>query len=70
MFPRYEKSDYYWDDSLLNVTWRGALYRKWIYYTLTPQVEFPKEDDYHPKPSFRIGLEILIGGKSETLGHL
>jgi hypothetical protein len=62
VFPHYKRSDWFWDESLVNITWRGALYRKWIYYTLTPQVEFPKEDDYHARPSFRIGLEILMGG--------
>lgn len=68
IFPHYGvEGDFHWDDSLLNLTWRGALYRKWIYYTVTPQVEFPREDDYKPKPSLRIGLEIFIGGKSENL---
>jgi hypothetical protein len=62
-FPHYKDSDLFWDNSLLSLTLRRALYRKWIYYTLTPQVEFPVEDDYHAKPSFRIGLEILMGGK-------
>lgn len=62
-FPHYKNSGLTWDDYLVNVTWRGALYRKWIYYTLTPQVEFPHEDDYHAKPSIRIALELLMGGK-------
>lgn len=62
-FPHYKDSDVFFDNSLINLTLRRALYRKWIYYTLTPQVEFPVEDDYRAKPSFRIGLEILMGGK-------
>ncbi len=63
VFPHLVSSDWIWDDSLVNITWRDALYRKWIYYTITPQVQFPKEDEYQPKPSLRIGLEILFGGK-------
>lgn len=63
MFPHLRSSEWIMDDYLVNVTWRDALYRKWIYYTLTPQVQFPREDDYEPQPSFRIGLEILFGGK-------
>ena len=63
VFPHVKSSDWYWDDSLVNVTWRDALYRKWIYYTVTPQIQFPKEDEYDPRPSLRIGLEILFGGK-------
>ena len=67
VFPHYGNSDFHWDDSLVNVMWRGSLYRKWIYYTLTPQVEFPKEDGYKAMPSFRIGLEILMGGEISDL---
>lgn len=63
VFPHLVSSDWIWDDTLVNVTWRDALYRRWIYYTLTPQVQFPKEDEYEPRPSLRIGLEILFGGK-------
>ena len=62
-FPHYKDSGLTWDDYLVNLTWRGALYRKWVYYTLTPQVEFPQEDDYQAKPSIRIALELLMGGK-------
>jgi hypothetical protein len=51
----------------VNLTWRDAVYRKWIYYTITPQLEFPREDDYQPRPSIRVGLEILFGG---SIGHL
>ncbi len=63
IFPHLASSDWSWDDSLVNLTWRDALYRKWIYYTITPQVQFPKEDEYQARPSIRIGLEILFGGK-------
>lgn len=62
VFPHIRSSDWYWDDSMVNLTWRDALYRKWIYYTITPQVQFPKEDEYKARPSLRIGLEILFGG--------
>lgn len=63
VFPHLVSSDWIWDDSLVNVTWRDAFYRKWIYYTITPQVQFPKEDEYEPRPSLSLGLEILFGGK-------
>ena len=67
VFPQLISSDWVWANSLLNVTWRDALYRKWIYYTVTPQVEFPKEDGYQARSSLRVGLEILFGGKIGTL---
>lgn len=63
VFPHIRSSDWYWDDSLINLTWRDAVYRKWIYYTVTPQVQFPKEDEYQPRPSLHVGLEILFGGR-------
>lgn len=63
VFPQIISSDWVWVNSLVNVTWRDSLYRKWIYYTITPQVEFPKEDEYQARPSIRVGLEMLFGGK-------
>jgi hypothetical protein len=67
VFPHLKSSDWYWDNALINITWRDALYKKWIYYSLTPQVEFAKEDGYSPQPSLRIGLEILFGGQLRDL---
>lgn len=67
IFPHHKSSEWYWDNSLVNLTWRDALYRNWIYYTITPQVEFPQEDDYRAKPSLRVGFEILFGGKIPDL---
>jgi hypothetical protein len=39
----------------VNLTWRDAFYRRWIYYTITPQIQFPKEDEYEARPSIRFG---------------
>ena len=66
-FPHWKSSSAYWDDYLVNLTWRDALFRKWIYYTVTPQVEFPQEDDYHARPSIRVGIEVLFGGQTAEL---
>ena len=67
VFPNIEYSELLLDDALVSLSWRDALYRKWIYYTITPQVDFPREDDYHPRPSIRIGLEMLFGGQIGNL---
>ena len=67
VFPHLQSDGWFWDDSLLNITWRDALYRKWIYYTVTPQVQFPREDDYNPQPSLRLGIEVLFGGVTGDL---
>ncbi len=67
VFPQWVSSEWIWANALLNVTWRDSLYRKWIYYTITPQVEFPKEDSYQARSSVRAGLEILFGGRIGVL---
>lgn len=67
VFPYYKDGELYRDNALLNVTWRDALYRRWIYYFITPQVEFAREDDYDPRFSIRFGLDILFGGTIPNL---
>ncbi len=67
IFPHLKSSEWFWDDTMINLSWRDALYRKWIYYIVTPQVDFPREDDYEARPSLRIGIEILFGGKIGNL---
>lgn len=67
VFPQLISSEWVWANALLNVTWRDSLYRKWVYYTITPQVEFPKEDSYQARSSLRVGLEILFGGRIGAL---
>lgn len=67
LFPHMKHSQLYWDDAILNLTYRGALYKKWIYYKLTPQLDFAKEDDYKARASLWIGLQILFGGEPADL---
>lgn len=55
------------DNWRLSATWCSAFYRKWIYYTVTPQVDFAVEDDHAPKPSICLGLDILFGGETDPL---
>ena len=57
----------YFDDIVLSATWRAALYRRWIYYTVTPQVDFAEEDDHHAHPSLAIGIDILFGGETKDI---
>lgn len=68
VFPNlHDEGRNYIDDVLVNVSWRDALYRKWIYYTITPQVDFADEDGHDPKPSLRISFDILFGGTTDHL---
>ena len=63
VFPSLVSSDWVWADTLVNLTWRDAFYRRWIYYTITPQLQFPKEDQYEPRFSLQVGFELLFGGR-------
>ncbi len=57
----------YLDDALVSLSWKSAVYRRWLYATLTPQVDFADEDDHRPHFSFRAAFEILFGGKTRRL---
>jgi hypothetical protein len=64
VFPHLKSSEWYWDNAVVNLSWRDSIYRKWIYFTVTPQLDFAKEDDYDPEPSLRMGVLILFGGQA------
>ena len=57
----------YLDDALVALSWKSAVYRRWLYATLTPQIDFADEDDHRPHFSFRAAFEILFGGKTHRL---
>ncbi len=55
------------DDWLASLTWKDALYRRWLFYTVTGQLDFAHEDDYDARASIRLGVEILFGGEARPL---
>ena len=68
IFPHAkDKGRTFVDDWILNATWRDALYRKWMYYTVTPQLDFAEEDGHEAEPSLRLGVEILFGRETRDL---
>lgn len=68
MFPHLREENHTkFDDFVLNVTWRAPLYRRWIYYHLTPQLDYAAEDNHDPRFSFRFGIEILFGRETKDL---
>lgn len=68
VFPHLrEEKHTNFDDFAVSVTWRAPLYRRWIYYHVTPQVDFADEDGHDPKPSLRFGCEILFGREPQDL---
>lgn len=62
-----ERHDIHVDDWLASLTWKDALYRRWLFYAVTGQLDFGREDDYHAHGSIRLGLEILFGGEARPL---
>ena len=68
VFPHIHEEDHTnFDDFVVNATWRDTLYQRWIYYSVTAQVDFADEDDHEPKPSLRIGIDILFGRETRSL---
>jgi hypothetical protein len=68
VFPHIHEEDHTnFDDFVVNATWRDTLYQRWIYYSVTAQVDFADEDHHEPKPSLRIGIDILFGRETKDL---
>ena len=70
VFPRLDNGGKHHtrvDDWLASLTWKDALYRRWMFYSLTGQLDFGREDDYHARGSVRLGVEILFGGEARPL---
>lgn len=44
----------------LSASWKRNLYKNWLYTTLTPQIEFPREHNHHINPGVWLELEILF----------
>lgn len=66
-FPHLKSSSLYWDNARASLTWRDALYKRWVYYTVTLQTDMAREDSYEPRPSVRVGMEIQFGGQVPDL---
>jgi len=43
-----------------NVTYRRLLYKDWLFYEITPELLFPRDDDFRANPSLTFGLEVLF----------
>ena len=48
-----------------NRTWIAHLdvFHDWLYFEITPQVEFPEERDHDSTFSLRVGLDMFMGKK-------
>lgn len=48
------------DNYRVKLEYRRKGFRKWIYYTLTPILEFPRDKDFDPTISFEAGLQLFF----------
>ena len=49
------------DNYILHFTFRTRVFKPYIMLDITPQIEFPREQDYDFTPSLRFALEIYFG---------
>ncbi|HBA83832.1 MAG TPA: hypothetical protein DCZ95_07045 [Verrucomicrobia bacterium] len=60
VFPQ-KVAPVYINNSLVNLTYRVLIYRQWLYFEVTPQLEFPYDEDYQATPSIRVGVDMFMG---------
>lgn len=53
--PQLEVTDY-----VLLVFYRYRLHRQWLFFEISPQLHFPKENDYRSSPTLSMRLEMLF----------
>ena len=51
----------YW----LSAAWHQKIYKNWLYLTITPQVDIPREYDYKINPGIRLELEAFFSKKTQ-----
>lgn len=54
--PKFSVNNY-----SLSVGYRQLLYKKWFFWTLTPAINFPRDNSFHRTPSVAVRFEAIIG---------
>ena len=49
------------DASVFSATFRRRFWRDWLFYEVSPRLDFSEEHDYRANPGIRLRLEILFG---------
>lgn len=49
------------NEYVANVVYRQLLYKKWFFYELKPQVNFPRSKNFAPDPSLSLKFEAVFG---------
>lgn len=45
----------------LSIGYRQLLYKNWFFWTLTPALTFPRENNFHKTPSLTIRFDVILG---------
>jgi len=53
--PNVNVTDYYF-----NTTYRRLIYKDWLFYDVTPELLFPREDSFKANPSILLRLEVVF----------
>jgi hypothetical protein len=56
-------NDHQWDNFIFRVTYRQRIWRKWLFFEISPQVSFPESEDYDFTPGITFRIETFIGKK-------
>ena len=56
----HKSSTFIMDNYRCYVTYRTRIYQHWLYFEVTPQLEFPSDEGYHPTPSIMFGLDVYF----------
>jgi hypothetical protein len=51
------------DQYVLSAQIRKHIWRKWLFFEVTPQVAFYNDDDFNPTPGITVGMEVIFGSK-------
>jgi hypothetical protein len=56
-------NDHQFDDFIFRVTYRQRIWRKWLFFEISPQVSFPESEDWDFTPGITFRIEAFIGKK-------
>jgi hypothetical protein len=45
----------------LSIGYRQLLYKKWFFWTLSPAINFPRDNNFHRTPSIAVRFEAIVG---------
>jgi hypothetical protein len=54
--PEYAVNNY-----ALSVGFRQLLYKEWFFWTITPAVNFPRDNSFHRTPSLTVRFDVIVG---------